>query len=111
MVMDRKKDYTRVPGQSKDDAQHSDGGGGNNAIDLSVNTSDLRMIIQDESIYDDPTKKQNDWWLEDPSREPTLITLWEEHRELYDMTYKHLLISADRPTILKKFATILSVPR
>ena len=62
-------------------------------------------------VFDDPTKSKDMWWMEDPTREGTLIDLWREHDELYDPKAKQMLDRLDRPTLLKRFSTILKVPR
>ena len=73
-------------------------------------TSKLRMALQDTSTFDDPSKSSDDWWLEDESRERILVDLWREERSLFDVSAKSYK-TEDRNTILKRFSTILRVPR
>ena len=78
-------------------------------LDLTTSSSKMRQVIQDTSVFDDPSKSYEDWWLEDTSREVTLCQLWFEERALYDSSLKAHM-TEDRTTILKRFSTILQVP-
>ena len=93
-------------GKSDDDIDSND----KEALDLSRHSTRLRMTEQDTSVYDDPGKKPEDWWKEDPTREPTLCELWSEEPSLYDAKYTGYR-TEDRKTMYKRFATVLRVPR
>ena len=75
-----------------------------------LNSSALRMVHQNASLFNDPTKSAEEWWTEDRTREGTLCDLWEESKWLYDFRDKghH---REDKDTTLRRFSTILEVPR
>ena len=100
----KKKDEVLIEDISEDDLEDV-------GLDLTTESTKLRAIALDSTVFDDPTKTKEMWWLEDPTREGTLIDLWREHEELYDPKCKQMLDRLDRPTLLKRFSTILRVPR
>lgn len=68
------------------------------------------MVQQDTSVFEDPSKTNEQYWEEDPTREAVLCQLWEETECLYDSS-KRGHMTEDRAAILKRFSTILQVPR
>ena len=104
-------DYTALP--DSQESEVDDNGEDNESVllDLTTNSTKMRMVEQDVSLFDDPTKSHDDWWTEDVTRERTLCELWQETPYLYDMTLKGHHQNEDRPTTLMRFATILQVPR
>ena len=107
--MDGKTDYTKYPkGVLLEEVIEFDED--DLALDLTTEDSQMRMSIQDVSVFDDPNKTSEEWWTEDPTRETILCDLWRETKYLYDFSYKGHM-TEDRTTTLKRFSTILQVPR
>ena len=68
------------------------------------------MIEHDPNMFYDPRKSNDDYWDEDPTREPALCELWQETPGLYDKSQRSNM-TEDKETILMRFSTILKVPR
>ena len=73
------------------------------------NCTKLRMIP--EQIEFDEDKGIDEWWSDDPTRELTLCQLWEEEKDLYDLSRENYRIPGIKDIILRKFSAILKVPR
>ena len=107
-TMDGDDDYlTRQNASASDKSEQED----EDAMDeADMNHSKIRLVEQNTSVFDDPSKSHEDWWIEDPTREPTLCQLWQETRYLYDFTARGHQ-EEDRAQTLRRFATVLQVPR
>ena len=75
-----------------------------------LNASKMTMV-PDEVDYDDDNKDLEEWWTEDPTRELTLCALWEDADCLYDMNAEGYRITGTKDVVLRKFATVLHIPR
>ena len=110
-TMQGSKDYTALPHEMEQedvtgDEEEEEETGNDSHI---FNHSNMRSIIQETSVFDDPNKDGEVYWAEDRTREPTLCSLWEEEVALYDSSKKGHM-TENRNTILKRFSTILNVP-
>ena len=92
-------------GKEAGNFEEGEEGGGYN-LDIST----LQMV-PDNIHFGDETKAMEEWWLDDPSRERTLCKLWQEERSLYDMNAQGYRVPGTRAVILRRFSTILMVPR
>ena len=70
----------------------------------------MQMVEQDPNKFVDPEASNDDYWDRDPTRETTLCELWEETTWLYDSSQKAHMTES-RADCMKRFATILKVPR
>ena len=69
------------------------------------------MVPDQVTDFDDEDKAMDEWWTEDPSREEILCALWKGEESLYNFNVPGYRISGTKDVIIRKFATVLHVPR